>query len=323
VKAICVKKPGGVEELQLETYGMPSYGDDDVLIAIKAAGINYIDIYIRTGLYKPPSYPHIPGREGSGVIAAVGKNVKDLKEGDRVAFCLSGSGSYAEFTAVPAQKVVLIPDFISFEIAAAAMLQGLTAYYLSHLTFKLSKDLNVLIHAGAGGVGSLLIQMAKIAGTKVITTVSSDEKAQLARSVGADNVVIYTHESFYQAVMDLTHQAGVNVVYDAVGKTTFEDSLKSLAIRGMLVSYGQASGLIPAFDLSKLAEKSLYITRPNLAHYIDDKLALNDMANALFDLIRTDKLKIIIGQRYSLLEAKKAHLDLESRSTVGKSIFSI
>lgn len=322
MRAIRVQQPGGIEVLQLEECEQPAYGDNDILIQIKAAGINYIDIYTRTGLYKSP-HPYTPGKEGSGIVAAVGKNVHQFKKGDRVAFCSPGTGSYAEFTAIPADQVVSIPDAVSFEIAAAAMLQGLTAYYLSHLTFPLKENHSTLIHAGAGGVGLLLIQIAKLAKAIVITTVSSKEKAALTQSAGADATIIYTQESFLDGVMKITNQRGVNVVYDSVGKTTFDDSLKSLALRGMLVSFGQSSGPVPAFELSRLSEKSLYLTRPSLPHYTASSSALNEMANKLFDLIQSGKLKITIGQRYALNDAGKAHADLESRKTIGKSILVI
>lgn len=323
MKAIQISQAGGPEQLLLKDIPQPEIGADEILVQVKAAGINFIDIYTRTGLYKPAQYPYTPGKEGSGVIVAIGKNVRDFNLNDRVAFCSSGSGTYAEYVTIPASQVVLIPDEISFEVAAAVMLQGLTAYYLSHETFALHQDHIALIHAGAGGVGLLLIQMAKLLGANVITTVSTDDKAVLAKKVGADHVVIYTRESFFDAVIKLTQEKGVNVVYDAVGKTTFDDGLKSLAIRGMMVTYGQASGPIPALELSKLAAKSLFITRPSLFHYTNTKEKLMSMSAKLFELITKHKLEITIGQRYSLADAVKAHSDLESRKTIGKSILII
>jgi NADPH2:quinone reductase len=323
MKAIQVQKPGSSDELILSEIEVPKLGEQDVLIEIKAIGVNFIDIYTRTGLYKPGNYPYTPGKEGSGVVVEVGKNVTTVNKGDRVAFCSPGTGSYAEFTVLPADQIVLIPESISFEIAAAAMLQGLTAYYLTHLTFQLKPNQTALIHAGAGGVGLLLIQIAKLLNAKVITTVSSADKAELAALAGADEIVIYTQESFLNAVMKFTNKRGVEVVYDSVGKTTFADSLKSLSIRGMLVSFGQSSGPVPPFLLSELSAKSLYLTRPSLTHYTLDKKSLNEMAAALFDLIQTGKLKITIGQRYALSEAAKAHDDLENRRTIGKSILLV
>lgn len=323
MKAILIKQAGGIEQLQLQECDMPQCGPDDVLVQMKVVGINFIDINLRKGSYKPPYYPFIPGKEGAGEVMEVGHNVKHLKPGDRVTFCFSGSGTYAEFVAIPANQVVVIPESISFEIAAATMLQGLTAYYLSHKTFPLNSHHTALIHAGAGGVGLLLIQMAKARNAKVITTVSTEEKAKLAKEAGADHVILYTRESFLEKVKSLTHDSGVNVVYDAVGKTTFDDSLKSLAVRGMLVSYGQASGAVPPFELSRLSEKSLFLTRPTLMHYIMTKAELDEMSAALFDLIQKEKLKIIIGQRYALADAAKAQADMEERKTVGKSILIV
>jgi len=320
MKAIQVFKPGTVEELHFTDIAVPSCGPDEVIVEIKAAGINFIDIYIRTGLYKPTGYPYVPGKEGSGIVTDVGSNVHDVKKGDRVAFCASRTGSYAELAVVAANQLALIPEDISFETAAAAMLQGLTAYYLSHLTFPLHPGQTALIHAGAGGVGLLLIQMAKKLKANVITTVSSEEKAQLAKAAGADEVIIYTQTSFYDSVMQATKQLGVNVVYDAVGKTTFIDSLKSLAVRGMLVSYGQASGAIPPFEISKLSEKSLFLTRPTLMNYVATKNELTKLSSALFDLILSNQLKITIGQRYPLQDAAQAQADLETRKTIGKSL---
>lgn len=323
MKAIQIKQPGDASELVLEEISMPSCGDDEVIVQLKAAGINFIDIYTRTGLYKPSQYPFTPGKEGSGVVMELGKNVTGLNVGDRVAFSLSRTGTYAEYAAVSASQIVKIPEEISFETAAATMLQGLTAYYLTHLTFELKPNHTALIHAGAGGVGLLLIQIVKQLGAKAITTVSSDEKAELAKKAGADMVVIYTRESFLEGVQKFTNNQGVNVVYDSVGKTTFDDSLKSLTTRGMLVSYGQSSGPIPPFEMSRLAEKSLYLTRPSLFHYTQTKKELDDMAMALFSLITQGKLEITIGQSYPLAEAAKSHIDLESRKTVGKSILII
>jgi NADPH2:quinone reductase len=323
MKAIQVNEPGGAEQLHLHECVIPQYGPDDVLVQIKAAGLNYIDIYIRTGLYKPPAYPYVPGKEGSGIITEVGENVRHFKVGDRVAFCTSGSGTYAEFTAIPANQIVRIPEQLSFDMAAAVMLQGSTAYYLSHLTFLLDKRHTILIHAGAGGVGLLLIQMAKMLGAKVITTVSTENKAELAKSAGADYVINYTKESFYESVMKYTDKKGVNVVYDAVGKTTFDDSLRVLSTRGLLVSYGQASGPVAPFELRKLAEKSLYITRPSLHNYTLTQAELNDITSAVFDMILQNKLKVTIGQRYPLSEAGKAQAELEARNTVGKSILVV
>lgn len=323
MKCIQVTKAGGPEELQVTNCPIPDCEPNDVLIKIQAAGINFIDIYIRKGLYKPSHYPYIPGMEGSGVIIKVGKNVQALKPEDKVAFCMGSKGSYAEYTVVSQEQVVKIPPTLSFEMAAAIMLQGLTAYYLSHLTYKLNEKSIVLIHAGAGGVGTLLIQMAKLLKATVITTVSNQEKAELAKITGADHAIIYTQESFLERIMEITQQRGVDVAYDSIGKTTFEDSLKSLTYRGMLVSYGQSSGPVPTFELAKLAEKSLYLTRPSLAHYARTKEELCSMSTALFEMLDEGQLEVTIGQLYPVEDAAKAHADLESRKTIGKSVLII
>jgi NADPH2:quinone reductase len=323
MKAIRVTSAGGPEVLVLDDVPKPAYGPDDVLIELKASGINFIDVYFRKGLYKPESYPYTPGKEGSGNVVAVGKNVKDIHEGDRVVFCLGGSGSYAEYVSIHVSQVVVIPAEMSYEIAAAVMLQGITAYYLSHYTFALNQCHTALVHAGAGGVGLLLIQIAKLKNAKVITTVSTEAKANLARRAGADEVVLYTKDSFLDAVMKFTKDQGVNVVYDAIGKTTFTDSMKSLAIRGMLASYGQASGPIDPIPMLNIAEKSLFVSRPNLKHYIRTRVELMTMCSALFDWVVKEKLHVTIGQRYSLADAQQAHIDLQARKTVGKSILII
>ncbi len=323
MKAILINAAGNADQLHLQECPVPTCGPDDVLVQIKAAGINYIDIYTRNGLYKPPHYPYIPGKEGSGIVHAIGSHVKKFQVGDRVTFCVGGTGTYAEFAVLPAKYVVHLPPEISFEIAAAAILQGLTAYYLTHQTFLLAKNQTALIHAGAGGVGLLLIQLAKMLGANVITTVSTTEKMQQVKNMGADIIVNYTQASFLDAIMTYTQQVGVNVVYDAVGKTTFNDSLKSLALRGMLVSYGQASGPPDPMPMSALAEKSLYLTRPTLAHYTRTENELTQLANNLFDLIIKQKLLITIGQRYALKDAVAAHQDLESRKTIGKSVLVV
>lgn len=323
MQAVVISEPTESKNLCISEYPIPTCGPDEVIIRIKAAGINYIDIYLRSGAYRPEKYPFILGKEGSGIIAARGKEVRGLNVGDRVAFCNSSSGSYAEFATVKSDQVIKLPPNISFIIGAACLLQGLTAYYLSHLTFNISAKHQVLIHAGAGGVGLLLIQMAKLKGAKVFTTVSNEDKAKLALNAGADIVINYTKESFFDAIKSYTEGRGVDVVYDAVGKSTFDESLKSLAIRGMMVSYGQASGPVPAFDLARLSEKSLFITRPVLFHYTHTKKELNDMAEALFKMIEEDQLKVLIGQQYAFSNVALSHADLETRQTIGKSILSM
>ncbi len=322
MKAIVVSQPGGAEQLVYQDYETPTPNDNQILVKLKAIGINYIDINFRSGAYKT-ELPFIPGKEGCGEIVALGKNVQHFKLGDRVAFCNGSSGSYAEYATVIADQAVPVPQGLSDELAAAALLQGLTAYYLTHLTFQLNKNHGALIHAGAGGVGQLLIQMAKSLGANVISTVSTDTKADLAKSAGADHVINYANKEFANQVMELTQNKGVNVVYDAVGKDTFDQSLKSLTTRGMLVLYGQASGPVPPIDLGVLSGKSLYITRPVLFNYIATRDELLTLSQALFDFILHKGLRVQIGQRYGLQDAMKAHKDLEERRTVGKSILLV
>lgn len=320
MRAILVSKIGGPEQLQMQETPIPKPAKNEVLVRIHAIGINFIDIYFRTGLYPAASYPYIPGKEASGEIAAIGTEVTEFKVGDRVAFCTAANGTYADYTAIAAEQVVKIPNGMDYETAAATLLQGLTAYYLSHSTIQLSAKDTILVHAGAGGVGLLLIQMAKMLGARVLTTVSSEAKAKLAKTAGADHIIIYSQTSFLDAVMNLTNNTGVNVVYDAIGKDTFNNSLACLARRGLLVSYGQASGPIAAVDLKQLNAKSLYITRPSLFDYIATRTELTTMAGALFDYIQNKGLQIQIGQRYPLKDAALAHRDLEGRRTVAKSI---
>lgn len=323
MKAILVSQTGGPEQLIYQETGTPIPGDNEVLVKLKAIGINYIEIYIRTGLYKSEQFPYIPGREGCGEIVALGKNVHNFNVGDRVAFFAASTGSYAEYATVSAEKTVIVPPQLSDEIAAAIMLQGITAYYLSHITFPLNKNHTALIHAGAGGVGQLLIQMAKILGAKVISTVSTEAKAERAKSAGADQVINYSNKDFAESVMKMTLNSGAHVVYDAVGKDTFDQSLQCLTLRGMLVSYGQASGPIPPVELRRLAEKSLFITRPALHHYAHTADDIAHMSNAVFDYILHKGLRVEIGQRYALQDAAQAHRDLADRRTVGKSILLI
>lgn len=320
MRAILVSKIGGPEQLQMQETPIPKPAKNEVLVRIHAIGINFIDIYFRKGLYPTALFPYIPGKEASGEIAAVGDAVTDFQIGDRVAFCTAIAGTYAEYTTIAADQIVKIPDSMDYETAAATLLQGLTAYYLSHATIQLSEKDTILVHAGAGGVGLLLIQMAKMLGARVLTTVSSEAKAKLAKIAGADHIIIYSQTPFLDAVMTLTNNTGVNVVYDSIGKDTFDHSLACLARRGMLVTYGQASGPIPAFDLKQLSPKSLFITRPTLFDYVATRTELTTMADALFDYILNQGLQIQIGQRYPLKDAALAHRDLEERRTVAKSI---
>jgi NADPH2:quinone reductase len=286
-------------------------------VRVAAAGVNYIDTYHRSGLY-PVRLPYTLGLEGAGMVERVGDEVSNLDHGGRVAWA-SGPGSYAELVAVPASQLVRIPNKVDMDVAAAAMLQGMTAHYLMTSTFPVRAGHAVLVHAAAGGVGLLLIQMCKRAGAQVIGTASTPEKAQLAREAGADHIVLYTEEDFQQESRRLTDGRGVNVVFDGVGKSTWEKSLNSLAPRGMLVLFGNASGPVPAIEPLTLSQKgSLFLTRPKLNDYIATREELLRRAGEVLGWIESGELNIRIDRRYPLAEAAQAHLDLESRRTTGK-----
>jgi NADPH2:quinone reductase len=317
MKAIRPSETGGPEKLRLEEYPTPTPGKGEVLAKVDAAGVNYIDVYHRTGLYKQP-LPIPLGVEGAGVVEQVGADVRDLRPGDRIAWA-GTPGSYATHVLVAAERAVPIPKGIEISVAAAALLQGLTAHYLTHSTFPLKRGHTALVHAAAGGVGLLLVQLAKRAGARIVATVSTPEKAALAKEAGADDVILYTKQDFEVETRRLTEGRGVDVVYDAVGKTTFEKSLNSLALRGCLVLYGQASGLIAPFDPQLLSAKgSLFLTRPTLAHYTSTRDELIGRSNELFALIRSGALKVRIERTYSLAQAAEAHRALEGRATTGK-----
>jgi len=317
MKAIQVSQTGGPEVLQLVDVPVPQPKANEALVKVTAAGVNFIDIYRREGRYKVP-LPFVLGQEGSGTVTAVGPDVKSVKAGDRVAWT-GILGSYAEYGAVPADRLVPIPDAITEQQAAAAMLQGMTAHYLSHDTYPLKHGEAALIHAAAGGVGLLLVQMAHNIGARVIGTVSTEEKAKLARNAGADEVIFYTKHDFESETKRLTDRKGVNVVYDGVGKTTFEKGLNVLGPRGCMVLFGGSSGPVPPFDLSQLSTKgSLYVTRPTLVDYIATTEALRARAKAVFDMIASGKLTLRIERTYKLADAAQAHRDLESRKTTGK-----
>lgn len=290
----------------------------DLLIRAQSIGINFIDVYHRQGVYPLP-LPFTPGQDGAGIVEAIGDGVTGFSVGDLVAWPTT-LGSYAEYLRVPANRVVKVPTGISSDIACAAMLQGMTAHYLINSTFKLQKNHTALIHAGAGGVGQLLLQMAKHIGATTITTVSSDEKAEIAKSAGADFVIRYDKVDFQSKVKEITG-AGVDVVYDGVGKTTFDASLASLKPRGMMVLFGGASGQVPPFELQRLsAGGSLFITRPTLGHYIASDEELAWRASEIFDLINKGILDFSIGATFNLADAKLAHDALEARKTTGKII---
>ena len=317
MKAIQVKQTGGPEVLQLADLPIPQAKPNEAVVKIAASGVNFIDVYQREGRYSVP-LPFVPGQEGAGVVTSVGPEVKSVKPGDRVAWT-SVLGSYAEYAAVPGERLVQIPQGVSDQHAAAVMLQGMTAHYLSHDTFPLKRGQTALVHAAAGGVGLLLVQMAHNIGAGVIATVSTDEKAKLARQAGADEIILYTQTDFETETKRLTGGKGVDVVYDSVGKTTFEKGLNVLRTRGMMVLFGGSSGAVPPFDLIQLSSKgSLYITRPSLAHYIATTEELRARSSAVFQLIVEGKLKLRIEHTYPLADAEKAHRDLEGRRTTGK-----
>ncbi len=316
MKAIQVQKTGGAEVLQLVDLPAPTPKPNEALVEIRATGVNFIDVYHREGRYPTP-LPFVIGQEAAGVVTAVGANVEQFKSGDRVAYT-SVMGSYAEFAAVPADRLVRIPAGVSDHQAAAAMLQGMTAHYLAHDTFPLKRGDTALIHAAAGGVGLLLVQMAHHIGARVIATVSTPAKAELARQAGADEVILYTQTDFEAETKRLTGGQGVHVVYDSVGKTTFDKGLNVLRPRGMMALYGGSSGAVPAFDPLLLTQKgSLFLTRPTLNHYIAGD-ALQQRAGAVFSMIGAGKLKLRIEHTYPLAHAPQAHRDLEGRKTTGK-----
>ena len=317
MKAIQVPKPGGVEVLTFVDVPTPKPKPNEALVKIAAAGVNYIDVYFRDGRY-PVTPPFIIGQEASGVVSEVGDEVKDFKLGDRVAYT-GITGAYAEYEAVPADRLVRVPAGITDHQAAAAMLQGITAQYLTHTTYPLKKGDIALIHAAAGGVGLLLVQMAKNLGARVIGTVGTEEKARLAREAGADEVIFYTKQDFEVETKRLTDGKGVHVVYDGVGKTTFEQDLHVLRPRGYLVLFGASSGPVPPFDLGKLAQKgSLFVTRPTLVHHIASHDELIQRSTDVLSMIASGKLQLRIEHLYPLRDAQRAHRDLEGRKTTGK-----
>ncbi|MCM3906254.1 MAG: quinone oxidoreductase [Pyrinomonadaceae bacterium] len=317
MKAIQVSKAGGPEVLELVDIPTPTAKPNEAVVQIKAVGVNFIDVYYREGRYPAP-LPFILGQEGAGVVITIGSEVPNVKPGDRVAYT-GVLGSYAEFAAVPADRLVQIPDDLDFNDAAAAMLQGMTAHYLSHSTFPIKSGQTVLVHAAAGGVGLLLVQMAKKLGARVIGTAGSDEKAKLARDAGADEVIIYTKQDFEEETLRLTGDKGVDVVYDGVGKTTFEKDLKVLRPRGYLVLFGGSSGAVPPFDLMLLTKHgSLFVTRPTLQNYIATRADLDQRSSDVLQMIVSGDLKLRIHKAYPLSQAQEAHRDLEGRKTSGK-----
>src|SRR5881397_639403 len=314
MKAIRVHTPGGPEALRYEEIERAAPGPSQVLVKIEAAGVNFIDIYQRTGHYKVP-LPVTLGQEAAGTVSAVGPGVAEPKVGERVAYA-SLLGAYAEYAVVPADRVVVLPDGVSTKQGAAVMLQGMTAHYLATSTYALKPGDACLVHAAAGGVGLLLCQIAKLRGARVLGTVSTREKAALARGVGADDVILYTEQDFETEVKRLTNGAGLQVIYDSVGKTTFEKGLSCLARRGMMVLYGQSSGPVGPFDPQLLSQKgSLFLTRPTLGHYIATGDELQARGGEVLGWLKTGRLKVRIGHEFPLPQAAEAHRQLEGRKT--------
>jgi NADPH2:quinone reductase len=317
MKAIQVQKTGGPEVLTQVDLPVPKAKSNEAVVKIAASGVNFIDVYFREGRY-PATLPFTDGQEAAGTVTEVGGDVKSVKVGDRVAYS-NVMGTYAEYAAVPADRLVRVPDKITDQQAAAAMLQGMTAHYLINTTYPLKKGETALIHAAAGGVGLLLVQMAKNIGAHVIGTVGTEEKAKLAREAGADEVIVYATQDFEAETRRLTGGKGVHVVYDGVGKSTFEKGLNVLRPRGYMVLFGGASGPVPPFDPIVLSQKgSLFVTRPSLIHYVALREELEQRSGDVFAMIAAGKLKLRISQTYKVEEVQQAHRDLEGRKTTGK-----
>ncbi len=317
MKAVLIKETGGSEKMTYEDVDAPACEATDVLVNIGAAGVNFIDTYQRSGLYSV-NLPHVLGMEGAGVVETIGTEVADFSVGDHVAFT-GVPGAYAEYVKVPESRLVKLPAGVSIREGAAAMLQGCTAHYLTHSTYPLQEGDRCLIHAAAGGMGLLMLQMAKMAGAYAIGTVSTEEKAAKAKEAGADEVILYTQTDFEQEVSRLTAGQGVHVVYDSIGKATCAKSLNCLRPRGFLVLYGNSSGPVTEFNPVHLQAKgSLFLTRPSLNDYIAEREDLEQRTNEIFDWIKEKKLKLAINHIFPLSEAKKAHMDLEGRKTTGK-----
>ena len=323
-KAIVIHQTGGPEVLQWEDFdpGAPKPGE--ALVRHEAVGLNFIDVYHRTGLYPLAGLPAVIGMEGGGIVEAVGEGVTDILPGDRVAYAGLPPGGYAEKRVIPAHRLVRVPESISLETAAGMMLRGMTARYLLKGCYPVGRGTTLLIHAAAGGVGTMVCQWAKALGAMVIGTVGSEEKAELARRNGCDYPVLYTHPTWIQAVRNVTDGKGVDVVYDSVGQATFMDSLACLRPLGTMVSFGQSSGSIPPLDTSILAQKgSLFLTRPSLMTYTAEREDLLAHAKDLFQVVAEGAVKIHIGQTYALKDARQAHIDLEGRKTKGSTVLMV
>jgi NADPH:quinone reductase len=317
MKAILVRQPGGPEKLEYADVPKPTPGPKQALVRIMAGGVNFIDIYFRIGLYKA-DLPITLGNEGAGVVEAIGPDVTEVAVGDRVAYAMT-RGSYAEYQVVAAWQLVKIPEGLDYQQAAAAVLQGMTAHYLTHSTYPLQKGDTALVHAAAGGAGRLIVQMAKMRGARVIGTVSTEQKATVARQAGIDEVIRYTEQDFEAEVKRLTNNKGCDVVYDSVGVTTFEKSLNSLRPRGMMALFGQSSGAVPPFDPSILNQKgSLFLTRPSLAHHCLTREELLWRAGDVLGWVASGKLALRIERVYPLSHAAQAQIELAGRKTAGK-----
>lgn len=320
-QAIRVHQQGGSDQLVYESATLPSCGPADVVLHQHAIGLNFIDVYHRSGLYPLPSMPAVIGMEGAGVITEVGAEVSDFVPGDRVAYAAPPLGAYAADRVMPASSLVKLPDSIAFDTAAAMMLQGMTVQYLIRQTYVVKPGDTVLVHAAAGGIGLIACQWLKHLGATVIGTVGNSDKAALAQEHGCDHTILYAEENVATRVRDITGGAGVPVVYDSIGRDTLETSLDSLSPRGLLVSFGNASGPVDSLDLGVLAQKgSLYVTRPTLMTYIAERDNMVTMANELFDVVTNGAVNISINQRYALADAAKAHDDLEGRRTTGSTV---
>ena len=320
--AILVRETGGPDVLRFEPYDPGSPEEGQARVRVTTAGVNFIDVYFRTGLY-PAALPLVLGREAAGQVEAVGPGVTDLAVGDRVCWAMV-PGAYAGAARVPASQLIRVPRGVTDEQAAAVMLQGMTAHYLVHGTRATRAGDTALVHAAAGGVGLLLVQMLKTAGARVFGTCSTDEKAAHAREAGADHVITYATHDFVKEVERLTERRGVDVVYDSVGQSTFEGSLRSIRPRGLLVLFGQSSGPVPPFDLNRLnAAGSLFVTRPSLAHYMRDRAELELRAGAVLTAVADGSLRVRIGARFPLADAASAHRALEGRQTIGKVVLTV